>query len=183
MITKKDEIDDLIDDRGPDIVTWGPKYATGIKLMDRQHEELVFLTNQLYHACLSGNEIAEKKFKDAMKRMVDYVHFHFGTEQQLLQKIGYPHYIEHKKMHDDLIRSILEAAKEFNEGRKFVPNHFVRTLKDWIFGHIGIEDKNYAEYVAEQKKKGRLTEEEINKIVTIAEPPADSAPAKTTSKQ
>jgi hemerythrin len=56
-----------------------------------------------------------------------------------------------------LVAKILEASKEYNEGRRYVPNNFVRELKDWVFGHIGVYDQIYAGYVVEQRKKGLLS--------------------------
>ena len=142
------------------IVTWDNKLATGIELIDSQHKELFDLTNKLYQACLSGNDDAV--FKEAMSSMVNYVHFHFSAEQVLLERIHYPAYAEHKKQHDTLVRDILNSVKDYNEGKNFVANHFVRTLKDWILSHIAITDKMYANYVAEQKKKGLLTDQHIH---------------------
>jgi hemerythrin len=143
------------------LVIWSEKYATGIELIDNQHRKLVELTNELYKTCLFSSDTLEAAFKDAMSRMVEYVRFHFGAEQKLLERIKYSQFHEHKKQHDELIKNILDAAKNFQEGKHFVPNHFVRTLKDWIFGHIAVVDKYYAAYVAEQKKKGLLTDREL----------------------
>jgi hemerythrin len=153
MINKKDS---------PDMVIWDEKYATGIQLIDSQHKELFSLTNELFHACLDGDETLKGVFKETMGRMVDYVRFHFGAEQVLLQRIKYPDYPEHKKQHDKLVRDILESVKEYNYGKKFIPNQFVRTLRDWILSHIGLTDKLYVAYIAAQKKKGLLTDREIN---------------------
>ena len=146
----------------PDIVVWGEKYAIGIHLIDTQHKELFSLTNELFHACLDSDESLEGVFKETMERMVDYVRFHFGAEQELLQRIKYPDYPEHKRQHDVLVRDILETVKEYKEGKKFVPNQFVRTLRDWILGHIAYTDKLYAAYVVAQKQKGLLSDLEIN---------------------
>jgi hemerythrin len=97
-----------------------------------------------------------------MSRMVEYVRFHFSAEQELLLRVKYPGFQEHKKQHDVLVRDILEAVKGYSEGKKFVPNHFVRTLRDWILGHIAHFDKLYASYIVTQKKKGLLSDLEIN---------------------
>jgi hemerythrin len=139
------------------LVTWKEQYATGIKLIDEQHQELVNLTNKLYQACLEGQEMVEAVFKEAMSRMVNYVRFHFNAEQQLLEQIKYPQYLDHKKQHETLVKDILEAVRDYETGKKFVPNNFVRTLTDWVFGHIAIYDKRYAEYAAELKARGLLT--------------------------
>ena len=142
-------------------VTWEESYATNILLIDNQHKELVRLTNELFSACRNGCDLAGSVFKETVKNLVDYVHLHFSTEQELLQKIRYPDYKHHKMQHDKLIKDILEAVKSFNEGKKLVPNQFVRTLKEWVFGHIAVYDKNYALYVSEQKRKGLLNDAQL----------------------
>ena len=157
----KVKIDPVIDNIGAnsnDIITWENKYATGIISIDKQHKELVDLTNELYHACLHRSETMDETFKTAMHRLVEYVRYHFGDEQTLLERIKFPNYLEHKKEHESLIKNILEASKNYGAGNKFVPNTFVRTLKDWIFSHIAVSDKIYAAYVHEQKRKGFLTD-------------------------
>ena len=155
MIIKKDSSDDLLQ-TDVAIVTWDEKYATGVVLIDNQHKELIELINQLHNACLAGGETVGTTFKEAMSRMVEYVRFHFGTEQELLQRIKFPDIHNHKKQHAALIKSILEAAKDYSNGKKYVPNTFVRTLKDWVLGHIAVYDKAYALYVADQRRKGIL---------------------------
>jgi hemerythrin len=162
MTAKDNQIDDLLQSGSTDIITWSEKYATGIEMIDSQHKELVTLTNQLYHACLTGSTVADAAFKEAMGRMVEYVRFHLSAEQELLERVNYPNYAAHKKQHDNLVINILEAAKEFDEGRKFVPNQFVRSLKDWIFGHIAVFDRSYATYIEVQRKKGLLSDQQIS---------------------
>jgi len=147
-----------------EIVSWSDKYATGIELIDEQHHQLVDLTNELYRACLSGGDERLTVFKDAMSRMVEYVRFHFTAELKLLDAIKYPDYNNHKKMHNDLVAEILEASKKYHDGKVFVPNKFVRTLRDWVFGHIALYDKIYSAYVEEQIKEGKLTKKMLKEI-------------------
>ena len=163
MIQKSTIAEGALRPNNQEIITWGEKYATGIGLIDEQHKELVNLTNKLYLACLSGGDKAVGVvFKEAMSRMVEYVRFHFSAEQTLLKQINYPDYKDHKQKHDTLIRDILDAAKEYDEGKKFVPHNFVRTLKDWVFGHIAVYDKQYSFFVIDQKRKGLLSDQQIN---------------------
>ena len=150
--------------RPGDIVTWSDKYAVGIEMLDSQHRMLVELTNQLYSACNMGGKVLSAAFQDAMHKIVEYVRFHFSAELKLLNSVNYPDYNHHKKMHDDLIHEILNAAKEYNEGKMLTPYNFVRTLKDWIFSHIAVYDKEYSIYIAHQKKTGVLTDKMIKEI-------------------
>ena len=153
---------DLLETNNLDLVVWDDKYATGITMIDNQHKELFSLTNELFNACLDGDEMVKTVFKETMERMVAYVRFHFGAEQELLQRINYPQFHEHKKQHEELVLDILDAVKGYNEGKKFVANHFVRTLRDWILSHIALADQLYVSYLAAQKKKGQLSDLEIN---------------------
>jgi hemerythrin len=163
-MVKESIVEAVINTETSEIVSWSDKYATGIELIDHQHHQLVDLTNELYRACLSGGEERLVVFKEAMKRMVDYVRFHFTAELKLLAAIKYPDYNNHKKMHNDLVEEILAASNKYDDGKKFVPNHFVRTLKDWVFGHIAVYDKIYAAYIEEQINNGQLTKKTIKEI-------------------
>jgi hemerythrin len=145
----------------PNIVVWDEKYATGIKLIDDQHKELISLTNELFQACLDGENAVKDVFKETMGRMVDYVRFHFGAEQDLLQRVKYPDYQEHKKQHDAFVMQVITTVKEYNEGKKLAPNQFVRALRDWILGHIAHYDRLYASYIANQIKKGLIGDKDI----------------------
>jgi len=150
-------------------VVWDEKYATGIGLIDAQHKQLIVLTNQLYNACFADEKVLEDAFKKAMHQMVEYVRFHFIAELKLLDALKFPDYNNHKKKHDQLIQDILSAVKDYNDGKKLVPNHFVRTLKDWIFSHIAIYDKEYSAYFHHQIEKGVLSEQKIKEIESTIE--------------
>jgi len=138
---------------GMEIAVWHEKYDTGIELIDKQHKELVNIINKLHRACCTGASV-DDTFKGTMHQMVEYVRFHFGTEQRLLERLKYPGCKAHIKEHSALVQNILDAAKSFSEGKRFVPHSFARTLRDWLLGHIAVSDKHYAAFVMEQKKKG-----------------------------
>ena len=143
------------------LITWTDSLAIGIDLIDEQHKHLVALTNELYQACRLGGEELDSVFKSTMSNMVDYVRFHFTCEQAMLQRVKYPNFVDHKKEHDSLVKTVLESTKNYGDGKKFVPNTFVRFLKDWIVSHIGHCDKMYALYIVDQMKKGLLTNKDI----------------------
>jgi hemerythrin len=138
------------------LVEWDERYSVGIPLVDEQHKELVTMTNTLYEACLAGDEAARAYFLQAIHGTVDYVKYHFAAEERILENVKYPGIIEHKKAHEGFVKKIFEDVKSFEGGKKFVPNVFVRYLKDWILTHIAVEDKKYAEYILHLKKQGAL---------------------------
>jgi hemerythrin len=143
-------------DESVNFVNWEDRYSVGIPLIDEQHKELIRLTNELYQGCLAGDDAAREFFFNTVRGAMDYVKHHFSAEEKVLENINYPHLAEHKKQHEDFIRKIVEDVKSFQGGKKFVPNNFVRFLKDWILSHIAISDTQYAAYIMNLKKHGKL---------------------------
>ncbi|MDR1231722.1 MAG: bacteriohemerythrin [Spirochaetaceae bacterium] len=137
-------------------IEWDQRYSVGIPKIDDQHKELVRLTNELYDSCMESNEVMTAKFKSTLSALVRYVSEHFGAEERLLQRVNYPRYIDHKREHEDFVKKILEEVKLFNSGKSFVPNNFVRYLKDWTLSHIAVSDKAYSEYLFSLKKSGKI---------------------------
>ena len=147
-----------------ELITWDHKYDTGIEVLDNQHKQLIEMTNELYNACMKGDKLLSDLFKETMHHMVEYVHFHFSAELKFMKSINYPGYHDHKLMHDKLIKDILAAAKDAKDDKKFVPNNFVRILRDWIIGHIAVYDKDYALYVKDQRRLGLITDQMLKDI-------------------
>jgi hemerythrin len=114
------------------------------------------MTNDLYKGCLQGDDAARAYFMKAVHGMVDYVKYHFAAEEQILGNIKYPDLAEHKREHEGFVKKVFEEVKSFEQGKKFIPNVFVRYLKDWILTHIAVQDKKYAEYIINLKKRGVL---------------------------
>ena len=139
------------------LVEWDDRYLVGIPLVDEQHKELITMTNTLYRGCLEGDAKAKIYFMQTIHGTVDYVKHHFSAEEKILESVNYPDIGEHKREHEGFIRQIFEQVKSFEGGKKFVPNDFVRYLKDWILAHIALTDKKYAEYIHHLQKQGKLS--------------------------
>jgi hemerythrin len=138
------------------LVEWEDRYLVCIPLIDDQHKELVNMTNTLYEACLAGDEAARAYFLQAIHGTVDYVKYHFAAEEKIMESVKYPNIIEHKRAHEGFVKKIFEDVQSFQAGKKFVPNVFVRDLRDWILTHIAVEDRKYADHIFNLKKQGAL---------------------------
>lgn len=126
------------------LMTWSEKFSVNIKEIDGQHMKLFDLVNNLHDAMKSG------KGKDALGKvlseLVDYTVYHFGTEEKLFQKYGYPEYSQHKREHDNLSKK----AKELNEkltAENIITIEVMNFLKDWLNSHILSTDKKYSSFL------------------------------------
>jgi len=135
-----------------EFVEWSDKYSVGIPLIDEQHKSLLDMINELFVHCKEGEEKANEAFTKTMKKLVDYVKFHFGAEEELLLKYKFPEkaYKEHKNEHEQFVIKVLQVVDDFQNGKKFVPNETVRFLRDWILSHVAIVDKGYSKFLMQK---------------------------------
>ncbi|MDR1948329.1 MAG: bacteriohemerythrin [Spirochaetaceae bacterium] len=138
------------------LVDWHGSYSIGIPLIDEQHKELVNLTNKLYKSCMAGGEASKRNFMRTIRSAVDYIGYHFSTEEKIMARINYPGFAAHKKEHASFVKEVLHEVDEFNRGNKFTPTNFVRYLKDWVLTHIAVSDKALGDYLLVIKKGGGL---------------------------
>ena len=127
-------------------VTWDASYELGIDVIDKQHKHLVNLMNQLYTACLADRGELDEAFKQVMKELVEYVAFHFKDEEKLMESIHYAGLNAHKQTHERFIKEILTTVQAYQKGKQLAPNAFVRFLRDWLFNHILVHDKDWSRH-------------------------------------
>jgi hemerythrin-like metal-binding protein len=140
------------------IVTWHNSYSVGIKLIDEQHMKLIELTNKLFNSCMSGHERAKSNsvFLTVIHEVIDYVTYHFNTEQRVMERINYPEYQIHKQEHTTFAKKVLNKTEEFKLGKINTSLSFVYYLRDWVLHHIAVNDKRLGMYLLEMKKRGDL---------------------------
>ena len=138
------------------IVIWQNSYSVGIKLLDEQHIHLIKLTNKLFVSCMENKETSKSVFLETIREAVDYVGYHFSTEEKVMERVNYPEYKHHKQDHAVFIREVLNRVEEYNSGRVFAPLSFVYFLRDWILHHVAVNDKKMGEYLVMLHKSGEL---------------------------
>ena len=137
-------------------ITWQDSYSVGINLVDEQHKHLINLTNKLFDACMAGKDKSKNVFFDTIREAVDYVSYHFSTEEKVMAEVSYPHYGKHRQEHAYFVREVFKKADDYNSGRLFAPLSFVYFLRDWILHHIAISDKKMGDYLLGLQKTGAL---------------------------
>ncbi|MDR0388580.1 MAG: bacteriohemerythrin [Spirochaetaceae bacterium] len=135
------------------IIRWDKRFSVGIPVIDEQHKNLVNLTNELFLSCIKDTDSANDNFKKIVHKLVLYTKNHFSIEERIMETLNFPDIATHKKEHEAFIKQILQGVEDFSRSSRFVPNKFVRYLRDWILAHIAMTDKRYADYIVECKKR------------------------------
>ena len=127
---------------------WDQRYSVEIAEIDRQHQRLFELLNELYAAMQDGhaNEVVGK----VLERVVDYTVYHFAFEEKLFAQYGYPEDAAHRAEHAQLTSQAKALAERLRHGQGDVPLATLKLLYDWLARHILGSDKRYAPFLQKQ---------------------------------
>lgn len=127
---------------------WDNRYSVDIPEIDRQHQKLFALLNELCDAMQDGRGSAA--VGKVLDRVVDYTAYHFGYEEKLLREAGYPEDDAHRAEHAKLTDQAKELAVRLQKQQGDVPVATLKFLSDWLGRHILGSDKKYAAFLAEK---------------------------------
>jgi hemerythrin-like metal-binding protein len=138
------------------VVQWQNSYSVGVRPIDEQHMELIRLTNKLFNSCMEGQEKGNSAFLEVIHEAVEYIGYHFGTEEKIMERINYLDFARHKKEHTDFVREVYTKVEDFESGKILAPLMFVYFLRDWVLHHIAVSDKRLGDYLLLMKRNGYL---------------------------
>ncbi|ASA56781.1 bacteriohemerythrin [Vibrio gazogenes] len=124
------------------LIEWGPSLDLNIKEINRQHQTLVHLINELNH--LLNNGYGLSSIKRVVQSLIDYTANHFQYEETLFEQFGYVHEHEHVGAHHRLVEQVLDFQKRVENGEN-IGKELMAFLEDWLTLHIQKEDKQYVE--------------------------------------
>ncbi len=129
-------------------VEWKDEYSVGIESIDRQHKKLVALINSLQTAV---NYSAGAEYEqEALDALVDYTRTHFGYEEELMRKNGYPDFTTHRAEHELMIARVEQVLAEYQRNPDAALQGAIDFLRDWLINHINGTDKQYSQFLIDR---------------------------------
>ncbi len=130
-------------------IEWNPaKLSTKVDAMDKEHIKLLALMNDLYD--LYKAKAPATKQLDSLAKLLAYAAEHFRDEEAYMQKIKYPNFASHKKIHDELMKRLREFESGVKAGTSQVNEEIFAFLKVWITSHIMGIDIKYGEHATKK---------------------------------
>lgn len=111
----------------------------GIDLIDRQHATFF---NMLDSIAQNGS-----KENDTIKKLEDYLIFHFRIEEDLFKNTDYPDVDVHISQHLYFTQQVEKFRIESNFNGKFLDEKVLEFMKKWFLNHILHTDMQYKDYV------------------------------------
>jgi two-component system, NtrC family, sensor kinase len=132
-----------------EVFSWGPRFMTGIPIIDGQHQRLVDLNNQLGRVLIGDEEVV---LADIAAEVKAYAEYHFRTEEGVWESAGLP--AETCEHHRDEHREFVLLVEHLGNELCDKPADYARLLHDflssWLIFHILDEDHSLARKVLSQ---------------------------------
>jgi methyl-accepting chemotaxis protein len=129
----------------PDLMAWESDLILGIRQIDDQHKQLVGMVNDLHRAMKQRRSTTI--MAGILDRLASYTGYHFGTEEELFKKHGYPETEPHLKIHRDLVAKVIDFKTRVEHGDATISMELMQFLKDWLANHIKVTDKKYVPFL------------------------------------
>ncbi|MDO3378665.1 bacteriohemerythrin [Geoalkalibacter halelectricus] len=130
---------------GAVLMRWSDELSVGVAHLDRQHQQLVDMVNEMFAAMKTGQ--GDAVIGEILGRLVDYTQKHFFEEERLMKSHQFPDFEEHKAAHTHLVGQVADFQQKFKAGKVSVSSDLFNFLKGWLINHIQGEDKKYGPHL------------------------------------
>ena len=117
-------------------------YALGIDEIDDHHRTLLAFIDQLEQAI--HDEAHWLALHDILDKLHRWAEVHFAVEESLMRILGFPELETHRRAHHSFIADIRRRRE--NVVSNELTADTAAWLRKWLQLHIGIDDRNYAEF-------------------------------------
>ena len=135
------------------LIEWDDSLKLGIAVVDRQHERLVGLINQMHEAVVEGR--GTEVIGEILDELIIYTATHFSMEEKYFAQFEYADAEEHKLEHNALIEKVSALAADFenapNSSRSIQAKELLQFLQIWWRYHMMETD---SKFVTLFKQKG-----------------------------
>ena len=127
-------------------IVWNDRLSVEVATVDREHQELISILNDLYGAIAQG--VGQAAVSQTLARLTAYTEQHFQHEEALFCRTTYPDVALHQAQHADMVCLLADWQRRFDAGDiSGLSLEVVNYLKDWLFDHILGSDRQYTQYL------------------------------------
>ena len=134
-----------------ELIEFTPNLLTHVPAVDEQHKELFKRINTLIS--LGAKSVNKEETERTLDFLGGYVVKHFGDEETLQLKCGYPKHLWHREQHQQFIEKFKTLKSEYLKNGVSVQFtlQINRSIINWVVQHIQIADADIGRHINEQK--------------------------------
>lgn len=126
------------------LIEWSEDLSVNVSEIDREHQMLVGMINELNDAMRWGK--GKAVVRNIITGLGIYAASHFKTEEEYFDKLDYPYASGHKKEHSDFVAKVAEFRGGLERGKIGLTIEVLFFLSDWLRNHIEVSDKKYGPF-------------------------------------
>jgi hemerythrin len=129
------------------LLEWSAEFSVGVEEIDRDHQRLMGLLNDLHAAVEVG--AGHQVLGVVLDGLILYVSYHFAHEEGLFLTANYPGFENHRRQHQALTDAVKEIYEDFQAGAaETLPDEVLEFLKAWLYKHIMESDRAFGVYLS-----------------------------------
>jgi len=129
-------------------IQWEAKLETHHARIDEQHRQMAEAFNAIYAAMQHSETIS-----GPLVALKDITIEHFQTEEDLMDRFGYPGAVNHKDLHHKMVVQLSDLVRRHLAGIVSISFPTMHILEGWLVEHIQGEDMRLAEFL---RSKGEI---------------------------
>ncbi len=136
-------------------LTWSKNLSVGIDEIDRQHNDLIDVVNDLYEGLREGG--GKNTVARTLGRLEGYYTEHFQTEEKLMSDASYEGLDDHRMEHDEFRKRIDRFRAELDDPKvddMLVAYRLVDYMSEWLQHHFLYVDMKYVKVLRDSPRKG-----------------------------
>lgn len=122
---------------------WDDSYSVHNAKIDEQHKKLFELAGKVEF--MFDKPVYKDDVKALLAEFFNYMKDHFNDEEKYMKLIGYPDLEEHKRIHKEIIQSMIDLIKNIKSTNDLKEKLYT-VSKKWLLEHILYEDMKVEQY-------------------------------------
>ncbi len=121
---------------------WTDFLKVGHSRIDRDHQRLVGLINELGEAMTSGQ--GKEACGKVLEELITYTKTHFSMEEELMARHQFQGAADHKREHARLVQEVVDFQRKYEADALTLSVPLLHFLMEWLSQHILKSDKALA---------------------------------------
>ena len=131
-----------------EVFTWRHSFSIQVAQMDSHHKRLFEIANAIMEHLHGASD--RDSLAGAFDALVDYTHYHFAAEEDLMALYDYSGAQGHCNDHRELERQVAEYRERVLGGDVPDKAGFLHFFETWMVRHILSEDRKYGAFLNER---------------------------------
>lgn len=127
---------------------WSSAFNIGVPRIDRQHQKLADLLNELHESSAQAGSHAS--VYPVLNALVRYAEEHFRGEEALMEETRYPELMRQRREHEKFSFAVFALNERLQAREEETADEALSFVKNWLLDHILQMDRRMGDYVQDR---------------------------------